>query len=85
MDEIIGKGRAFRTEVKKAVKAASTDLPVLITGETRTGKDLLARHIHAWSRRKDKPFEVVSCGNLKGELLEVELFVSSGVSGTKRK
>ena len=73
---IVGEDKTFRAEVEKAMRAASTDRPVLITGETGTGKDLLARHIHAWSKRRNEPFKVVSCGNLKGELLEVELFGS---------
>jgi len=73
---IVGEDKTFRAEVEKAMKAASTDCPLIITGETGTGKDLLARHIHAWSKRRNEPFKVVSCGNLKGELLEVELFGS---------
>jgi transcriptional regulator with GAF, ATPase, and Fis domain len=47
---------------------------VLIEGETGTGKDMVARTIHALSRRKDKPFIVVDCGAVAGSLIESELF-----------
>jgi transcriptional regulator with GAF, ATPase, and Fis domain len=53
---------------------APTPATVLLTGETGTGKDVLARSIHAKSRRSDGPFEVVDCGAVAGSLIESELF-----------
>jgi transcriptional regulator with GAF, ATPase, and Fis domain len=55
-------------------KAARTDLPILIEGESGTGKELLAKVIHANSRRSGKPFISVNCGAIVGTLLESELF-----------
>ena len=56
------------------IDAASADVPVLITGETGTGKDLVAGAIHKRSRRKDQPFISVNMGAIPGELLASELF-----------
>ncbi|GEM_PF-235578 len=58
----------------EARMVASADIAVLIQGETGTGKDVLANHIHQQSRRRDKPFVVVNCSTLRGELLASELF-----------
>jgi NtrC-family two-component system response regulator AlgB len=55
-------------------QVAETDTRVLLRGESGTGKGLVARAIHAWSRRCDKPFVTVSCPTLPSELLESELF-----------
>ncbi len=57
-----------------ARQVASAETCVLIRGESGTGKSLLARAIHAWSKRSAKPFTVVSCPSLSPELLESELF-----------
>jgi len=57
-----------------AREVASTDVNVLLKGESGTGKTLLARAIHEWSNRADKPFVVISCPSLSAELLESELF-----------
>jgi two-component system response regulator HupR/HoxA len=57
-----------------ARKAASTDLPVLIQGETGTGKELMARAVHFHGRRKTFPFLAQNCGALSDELLQSELF-----------
>ncbi len=57
-----------------ARKAARTNLPVLIQGETGTGKELLARAIHENSARRDRPLLVQNCGGISDELLHSELF-----------
>lgn len=57
-----------------AEEVAPLDLPVFITGETGTGKSILAEEIHKKSARKDKEYVVVSCGALEGTLLTSELF-----------
>ena len=55
-------------------KVAASDFPVLIEGETGSGKELVSRGIHETSPRKDGPFVVVNCGAISPELMESELF-----------
>ncbi|MGD0276838.1 MAG: sigma-54 dependent transcriptional regulator [Syntrophales bacterium] len=60
--------------IELARQAAPTDAIVLITGENGTGKSIIARAIHSWSKRSDKPFAEISCPSLSPDLLESELF-----------
>ncbi len=60
--------------VNVARQAASSEATILLCGESGTGKTVLARAIHSWSGRADKPFGLVSCASFPPELLESELF-----------
>ena len=73
-DMIIGQNAKMHEVEQLVRKVAPTDSTVMITGETGTGKELIARAIHRQSNRKDKPFIVVDCGGLVESLFESELF-----------
>ena len=60
--------------VNLARQAAASEATILLRGESGTGKTVLARAIHAWSRRAAKPFSIISCPSFPPELLESELF-----------
>jgi DNA-binding NtrC family response regulator len=60
--------------LESVLLVAPTEVPILIQGESGTGKDVVARAIHASSRRRDRPFEAVNCGALAEGVLESELF-----------
>ena len=68
------RSAAVRRLLDVAVRAARTDAYVLVTGESGTGKNRLARLIHDRSRRRAGPWVAVSCANLPAELLESDLF-----------
>ena len=72
--EIIGAADAMRDIYKKISRIATTDISVLIEGETGTGKELVARAIHQKSNRASGPFIVINCGAIPENLLESELF-----------
>ncbi len=72
--EIVGKSAALESVMDVARRASSTDVTILITGETGTGKELFARAIHDWSRRRDGPFIAVNCGAIPTTMVESELF-----------
>jgi transcriptional regulator with GAF, ATPase, and Fis domain len=72
--EIVGQGAAIRAALQKAEQVAGTDTPVLLTGETGTGKELVARAIHARSRRAERALIAVNCAALPATLVESELF-----------
>lgn len=71
---MIGRSAAMQEVFALIERVAETDAPVLLTGETGTGKELVARAIHARSRRGRGPFVPVNCGALSEELLSNELF-----------
>src|SRR5439155_7040949 len=71
---LIGRSSAMRELFAKLARIAQTDSSVLIEGETGTGKELVAEQIHAHSQRAKRPFIVVDCGAIAGELFESELF-----------
>jgi two-component system, NtrC family, response regulator HydG len=73
-ENIVGRSQAIRDILTRVVKIAPTDATVLITGESGTGKELVARAVHANSRRADKPFVTVNCAAITESLLESELF-----------
>ncbi len=82
-EDIITTHPEFNRVKAVAMKAASTDIAVLIYGETGTGKELLTQAIHNSSRRKTKPFIAQNCAALPGSLLEGILFgtVKGGFTG----
>lgn len=65
---------AMQRVVNLTRQAAPTDATILLSGESGTGKSLLARAIHAWSHRAGRPMATISCPSLSAELLESELF-----------
>jgi chemotaxis protein methyltransferase CheR len=73
-DEIIGESRALMDVFDKITRVAATNTTVLIQGETGTGKELLARAIHARSDRGEQPMVKVNCAALPRDLVESELF-----------
>jgi two-component system, NtrC family, response regulator HydG len=73
-ENIIGQSRAVREVLGRIVRVAPTDAIVLITGESGTGKELVAKAIHANSKRGDRPFVPVNCAAITETLLESELF-----------
>ncbi|MGH7766512.1 MAG: sigma-54-dependent transcriptional regulator, partial [Candidatus Binatia bacterium] len=71
---VLGKSAKMNLAVDAAKKAADSKATVLLLGESGTGKELLARAIHNWSDRRDKPFVAINCVGLSKDLLESELF-----------
>ncbi|MCX7590368.1 MAG: sigma 54-interacting transcriptional regulator, partial [Kiritimatiellae bacterium] len=89
VERIIGTSRAMETLRETVFQFAQLDVPVLITGETGTGKELVARAIHEEGPRRDEPFVVINCGTIPESLLESELFghekgAFSGATATHR-
>jgi PAS domain S-box-containing protein len=73
-DEIVGQSPALMKVLDNVRRVAATDATVLITGETGTGKELIARAIHSASRRNNKPLIKINCAALPSGLVESELF-----------
>src|SRR5256885_2042419 len=74
LDALVGRSAAMRELLTRVVRVAPTEVTVLITGESGTGKELVARAIHANSRRSSCPFVPVNCAAISENLLESELF-----------
>ncbi len=72
--ELIGAGASMREVYRRIDKVAGTDISVLVSGETGTGKEVVAREIHRRSLRAAGPFVAVNCGAIPESLLESELF-----------
>jgi DNA-binding NtrC family response regulator len=72
--DIIGQSPGMQRVCDRIRRAAELDYDVLISGETGTGKELVARAIHRLSRRREKPFVPVNCGAIPEELMEREFF-----------
>jgi DNA-binding NtrC family response regulator len=73
-DKIISRSRSMRKVCTQAAQVAPSNVSILITGETGTGKELLAKAIHNNSKVKDGPFIAVNCGAIPANLIESELF-----------
>jgi PAS domain S-box-containing protein len=73
-EEIVGQSPALMNTLEKLSRVAKTDTTVLITGETGTGKELIARAIHSASHRREKPLIKLNCAALPAGLVESELF-----------
>lgn len=71
---VVGKSKAMETIFNTARRAASKSLSVLITGETGTGKDILAQIVHKSGQRADKQFIAINCAAIQPTVLESELF-----------
>ncbi len=86
---IIGKSAGIQRLLDQLARTAQTDLPVLLLGETGTGKELAAQYLHSQSRRQTGPFVTVDCTTLGEQIFEAELFgyekgAFTGASGRKR-
>jgi PAS domain S-box-containing protein len=73
-EEIVGTSRSLKAVLSRIAKVAPTDSTVLITGETGTGKELIARAVHKRSQRSARPFISVNCAALPPTLVSSELF-----------
>jgi DNA-binding NtrC family response regulator len=73
-DGLVGRAPSMLRLRNVIRRVAASDVPVLVSGETGTGKELVARAIHAASARRDRPFVAVNCGALSENLLAAELF-----------
>jgi transcriptional regulator with GAF, ATPase, and Fis domain len=72
--QLIGNSQSIRDVKEKLPSVSTCDATVLITGETGTGKEILARTVHRLSHRSSKPFVTINCGGLPKDLVESELF-----------
>ncbi len=70
----VGRSKSSQRVLEKVARAAETSMPVLLTGETGTGKEVCARLIHEWSGRRTRRFVPINCAAIPNELMEAELF-----------
>ena len=70
----VARSKESQRALRDVARAAQTSMPVLLTGETGTGKELVARLVHDWSRRKAKRFVPINCAGIPNDLIESELF-----------
>ncbi len=89
LDFLVGNSRPFLDLIQSLPLLAASDAPVLITGETGTGKELFARAIHYSSARRGRGFIPVNCGALPDQLFENEIFghmrgAYTGAAGTQK-
>jgi len=73
-DSIIGRDAGLKTVLERTKLAVRSDVPVLLLGETGSGKEVFARLVHEESQRADKPFLKVNCGAIPSELIDSYLF-----------
>jgi DNA-binding NtrC family response regulator len=73
-DAIVTVSPRSRRVLEQVAQVAATSMPVLLTGETGTGKEVIARLIHAWSSRHDRRFVPINCAAIPNDLMEAELF-----------
>ncbi len=71
---LVGRSAALLEVFKQVARAAQSDVPVLVTGETGTGKEMVARAVHQRSPRNARPFLAIDCGAIAESLMESELF-----------
>ena len=74
LEQLVGRSKPMQAIYRQIRQAAVTDMPILLVGETGTGKDLAAQAIHEMSERKDGPYVAVNLGALPSELVGSELF-----------
>lgn len=87
IDGIIGRSEALYSVLEKVKKIKDLDTTILITGESGTGKDLIAKALHFKSNRKDENMEIINCAAIPSDLLESELFgyEKGAFTGAERK
>jgi two-component system response regulator HydG len=74
LENLVGRSQPIRDVLSRVIKIAPTEATALITGESGTGKELVARAVHANSKRAHRPFVTVNCAAITETLLESELF-----------